>query len=93
MVILLDIYVSAYAILYYRGVSEMNAVRLNYFFYVPFSDIAEARRITRQHAILEGLFGPLNKVHSRWLGGKSACKNISFGPDGESKQGTPTDLP
>ena len=63
VVVLLDVYVGSYAVLYNRGVSEMNAVGLRYFFYVPVADVVEARSVTRRHVLLAALYEPLNNLH------------------------------
>lgn len=72
-------YLGSYAALYYRGVSEADAVGLKYFFYVPVADVVEARGTTRRHLVLMALYEPVNDLHSRQLGGRSACRCILFG--------------
>src|SRR5258708_825256 len=83
VVVLRDVYVGSYAVLYYRGVSEMNAVGLRFFFYVQIAEVVEVRRVTRRHVLLAALYEPLNNLHGRWLGGRSACRNITFGPSAD----------
>jgi hypothetical protein len=71
-------YVGSYAALYHRGVSEADEFGSKYFFYVPVTDVVEARGVTRQHMLLMALYEPLNDLHGRWLGGRSPCGCILF---------------
>ena len=72
-------YVGSYAVFYSRGVSEADAVGFPYFFYVPVADVIEARGVTRRHEVLKTVYEPLNELHVRWFGGRSACGAITFG--------------
>jgi len=72
-------YVGSYAGLYYRGVSEADAVGSKYFFYVPAEDVTEARGLTRRHYLLMALYEPLNELHREHLGGRSVCRDMLFG--------------
>ena len=73
------VYVGSYAVLYRRGVAEMNAVGLKGFCYVPIADVIEAQAMPIQHTILTMLYAPINELHARSFGGKSACLCIMFG--------------
>ena len=46
---------------------------------VEAADVVEARGLPPQHVVLVGVFDPLNELHVRWLGGRSACRGITFG--------------
>ena len=72
-------YVGSYAAFYARGVSEADTLGSRYIFYVPAADVIEARGLPPQHVALMGLYDPLNELHVRWLGGRSACRGITFG--------------
>ena len=72
-------YVGSYAALYARGVREADAFGSKYVFYVPAADVVEARRLPPQHVAMMAVYDPLNELHVRWLGGRSACRGITFG--------------
>ena len=79
VIVLQSAYSGSYASFYYRGVSEADAGGFRYFFYVPVSDVMEARGLTRQHVVLGTLYEPLNELHMDWFGGRSACRCVMFG--------------
>jgi hypothetical protein len=71
-------YLGGYAALYHRGVAEADAIGMPYFFYVPLADVARQRGVPDQHALLVRVYEPLNRVHQRWFGGRSACHGITL---------------
>ena len=85
--LLLGAYVGSYAALYRRGVSEAERYGYDFFFYVTFADVVAARDTTTRHQWLGPVYSPLNELHGRWFGGRSACKCIMVGLRAEPPEG------
>ena len=67
-------YVGSYALLYQRGVAEVDALggSEDYFFYVPIRSINESHDLTL-HLRRRTFYSPLNWLHCQWFHGRSAC--------------------
>ena len=77
----------SYAALYRRGVAEAERYGYDFFFYVPFADVAAARDTTARHQWLGPVYSPVNELHRQWFGGRAACKCIMFGLSAEPPDG------
>ena len=85
--LLLAFYIGSYAALYRRGVAEAERYGYDFFFYVPFADVAAARDTTARHQWLGPVYSPVNELHRQWFGGRAACKCIMFGLSAEPPDG------